>query len=240
MLHHSLGIEDVLMPEHPATWPTPLNLSLGLKELLLVEGMSLEEGDVLLQLAATLLFPLKGRVWHWDEETSRLSRPELFRLRGNIAYIPSRKVLIHRLTVLENITLAPRYHLYCTQDEAIEEHAKLIELLELEPYLSYFPPQLPDDLYFRAMWARELIKKSEIILAVPQETPIMRENYRLILAILHPYLTTRQGAVMLVGNSLEDFYPLAHRRLKLESRQLIEHHLQGPQDRHLIDFLNLL
>jgi ABC-type lipoprotein export system ATPase subunit len=240
MLYHSLGIEDVILPEHPATWPAPLNLSLGLKELLLVEGMSLEEGDVLLQLAATLLFPLKGRVWHWDQETFQLSRPELFRLRGNIAYIPARKVLIHRLTVLENITLAPHYHLSYTQDEVIAEHAKLIELLGLEPYLSYLPPQLPDDLYFRAMWARELIKESEIILAVPQETPIMRENYRQILALLHPYLTKRQGAVMLVGNSLEDFYPLAHRRLKLESGQLIEHHLQGPQDRHLIDFLNLL
>lgn len=233
LVQHSLILRQVVLPEHPSGWPSALNLALGLKEFLILEGLSMAEAQLLLRLAATLQAPAQGQVLHWDQDVSQLSRENLFGLRRQIAYISPGMVLLHRLTVLENVTLAVRYFQLRSRSRIAQEASELLERLQLGPYQSYFPPELPEEIYFRVLWARALIKEPELILATPFGAWPTQESKPLIMALLREYQDQHQGAVLLAGPYLQDAYPLADRVLVLQSGQFTEYRFPGPFSTYL-------
>jgi len=166
MLHHSLILRELVLAEHPPHWPRPFRLELGLKECLLLEGVALEQAQELVQVAATLKLPQEGEVRLWGRQTAALSRPELFALRRRLACISPRLALLHRLTVAENLVLGPCFFQARTAPAVLEEHSPLLERLELTDLLRAFPPELPDNVAYRVLFARELMKEPELILAV--------------------------------------------------------------------------
>lgn len=240
MLQSSLIMQQVILPEHPPGLPAPLDLEVGLLEVLEIEGLSLAESEAMLEVASTLEAPLEGQVWHWGKEAIRLPREEIFDLRAQIAFITPRQVLLHRLTLRENIAMGPCYNRGLTTSEAIHQHAALLAQLELAPYLAEFPPQVPEDIYYRALWAREMVKVPELILAVAAEPLENLATQKIILAVLQDYLEKQRCAVLLVGQSLRAFHPLAHRVLKLESGRFVDHHLVEAKGRPLVNFLPLV
>lgn len=240
MFQHSLSLRSVSLPEHPLDWPAPLNLDLGLREVLLIEGASLTESEALLRVAATLTAPVEGQVWHWGKETTGLPREELYLLRRQIAYVSPRQVLLHRLTLLDNIALGPIYHQGWSQTEVRRRHAPLLEALGLEPYLSHYPPQVPEAVYFRALWARELVKGPALILASLMGPLQYLKTQEMVVLWLEHYLKEPESALLLLGRTLTTFHPLAHRILKLEAGHLVELHFSGSQERPLTAFLPLV
>lgn len=240
LIHHSLILDQVMMPEHPAPWPRPLSLALGMMEFLLLEGLSEAEAETLLGLAATLHIPAHGRVLHWGEDLAQQPRHILYQRRRRIAYIAPSQVLLHRLTVLENITLAPRYHRRQSPAEVIQEHTALLKHLEIMPYLAHRPPELPEEIAVRVLWARAFIKNPELILAAPFSFRTARETNRIILTLLEDYRAAWRGAVLLVGTTLESVYPLADRLLRLQSGHLEEVWLPGPVTRPVTPYISFL
>ena len=240
MLRHSLIFKGVTLPEHPAGWPRPFDLNLGLKEVLLIEGVDLAESEALLSVAATLRAPVKGRVWHWGKDTARTPRLELYQLRRQIAYITPREVLLHRLTIMENIALGPCYYQDTTVGEVFRRHAGLLEFLGLGPYLSLFPPKVPEAVYFRALWARELVKEPELILAALEGPLSAGETYKMIFPWLKNYLEEQDRAAIIMGRSLKAFQPLAHRLLRLQAGHLEERRFLEHKEPPLTAFLPLV
>jgi ABC-type methionine transport system ATPase subunit len=240
MLRNALNLERVRLADGVTAWPTPLSLAVELNEVVLIEGADPAAGEALLDVAATLQAPAAGSLRHWDRDATALPREELYNLRRRIAYISPRQVLLHRLTLAENISLGPCYHQGVSEAEALAAAGELLEHLELTAHLSRLPLQVSAAVYARAVWARELAKGPELILALmagPLNTP---DGAAMLLTVLQDYLGGRGAAAVLVGESLEPFYPLGQRLLVLASGQLHKRVLLEHRARPLSAYLPLV
>jgi ABC-type lipoprotein export system ATPase subunit len=240
MLHHALNLELVILPGDTGAWPAPLSLAVALNEVVLIEGAGPAVSLPLLEVAATLKFPVAGSVRHWGLDAAALPRKELYDLRRRIAYISPRQVLLHRLTLGENIALGPCYHQGCSESEALAPHADLLEHLELQPHLDRHPTEVSAALYARTVWARELVKEPELILAVRSGVLATPAGATMLVTVLRGYLARYGAAAVLLGETLEAFYPLGYRLLWLESGQLRKRPLLKHRGRPLTAYLPLV
>ena len=165
MLQYALNLDLVTLPLGTA-WPAPLSLAVAFSEVVLIEGAGPAVSSPLLEVAATLAPPVAGNVRHWGRDAALGRREKLFRLRRRIAYISPQQVLLHLLTLGDNIALGPCYYEAGSEAEALAPHADLLAQLELQAYLTSYPTQVSAATYARAVWARELVKGPELILAV--------------------------------------------------------------------------
>jgi ABC-type methionine transport system ATPase subunit len=240
MLHHALNLDRVTLPGDAAAWPSPLSLAVELNEIVLIEGAGPAAGQPLLEVAATLRSPAAGRVRHWGQDAAALPREEFYRLRRRIAYISPRPVLLHRLSLAGNIALAPCYHLGCSESEALGAHPDLLEHLDLGAHLTRYPAQVSAAVYARAVWARELVKGPELILVMVSGQLTTPVGADMLKAALRDYLARYGAAALLLGKTLEAFYPLGHRLLWLESGRLRQRPLLEPRARPLTAYLPLV
>jgi ABC-type lipoprotein export system ATPase subunit len=239
MLHYALNLELLTLPEAPA-WPAPLSVSVALNEVVLIEGVEPALAEPLLEVTAALRSPLTGQVRHWGQNAETLPREDLYHLRSRMAYISPRQVLLQRLSLGENIALAPCYHLGCSAAEALEPHAGLLEHLKLTAHLDQFPAQVSAAVYARAVWARELVKGPELILAGIEGTLATATGAEMLLPVLTAYLARYGAAALFLGESLEPYYPLGHRLLRLEAGQLLKQPIMEHRARPLTAYLPLV
>jgi predicted ABC-type transport system involved in lysophospholipase L1 biosynthesis ATPase subunit len=222
MLDYALHLDMVTLPLDTA-WPAPLSLALAFNEVVLIEGAGPTVSSPLLEVAATLASPVAGHVRHWGRDAALERREKLYRLRRRIAYVSSQQVLLHLTTLEENIALGPCYYQGCSEAEALAPHADMLGQLELKPYLNHYPTQVSPAIYARAVWARELVKGPELILAAISGDLATTAGAAMLADVLRQYLARYGAAALLLGESLEAYYPLGHRLFVLESGQL---HLQ--------------
>jgi ABC-type ATPase involved in cell division len=191
-------------------------------------------------VAASLKPPEAGQVWHWDLDAFSLPREERYRLRRRIAYLVPGQVLLSRLTLGENIALGTCYQEGISTRAVLSGHADLLEHLGLKPYLPLMPDEVDEEVCFRALWARELIKQPELIVAVLGEAWEPHTPPQEGILLLKDYLARRGGAALLLGQALQDFHPLASRLLRQEAGGLLPQPLSEHQGRPLTDFLPLV
>jgi ABC-type ATPase involved in cell division len=240
MLHHALSLELVTLPGLADFWPKPLSLAAGLSEVLLIEGVKAGMSEPFLEVAATLISPVMGRVRHWGLDAATLHRDELYHLRSRIGYISPRQMLLRSLSLKDNLTLAPRYHQGYTESEVLDLSAELLERLELTVHLQQFPARVAPTIYHRAVWARELIKQPELILASIFGEMATLPGATLLVPVLQDYLARQGAAAIVLGDSLESFYSLGHRILRLDAGQLQPQPILGHRARPLTAFLPLV
>jgi ABC-type lipoprotein export system ATPase subunit len=239
MLQHALNLDMVVLPGDSA-WPAPLSLAVAFNEVMLIEGAGLAVSSPLLEVASTLASPVAGHVRHWGRDAATRRRERLFRLRRRIAYISPQQVLLHLISLAENIALGPCYYQGCTEAEALAPHADLLEELQLETHLTQHPTQVSRAIYDRAVWARELIKGPELILAAISGEFATTAGAAMLVNVLREYRTRYGAAVLLLGDSLEAFYPLGNRLLLLENRQLQKQTILEHRARPLTAYLPLV
>jgi ABC-type transporter Mla maintaining outer membrane lipid asymmetry ATPase subunit MlaF len=239
MLHHALNLDTVLLPGDSPVWSAPLTLTVELDEVVLIEGVDPEEIDPLLMVVSTLEPPRAGMVRHWGKNAARLGREDLLDLRRRIACISPDQVLLHRLTLAENISLSPCYHQDITEAEALASHTALLAQLEITPYLDSYPPEVPPAIYTRALWARDLLQGPELIMAVITPDFATPEIGALLNRIIRDYRARYGAAVLLLGWSLAAFYSLGHRLFWLEEGELRPRPLLQHQARPLASYLPL-
>jgi len=239
MLNYALHLDLVTLPLN-AVWPAPLSLSLAYNEVVLIEGAGPAVSSPLLEVAATLAAPVSGNVRHWGRDAATGRREKLYRLRRRIAYISPQQVLLHLLTLAENIALGPCYYQGYSETEALDLHADLLEQLELKVHLTRYPPQVSPATYDRAVWARELVKGPELILAVVSGSLATTAGAAILTEVLREYLVRYGAAALLLGESLEAFYPLGHRLFLLEAGQLRKQTILEHRARPLTAYLPLV
>jgi ABC-type transporter Mla maintaining outer membrane lipid asymmetry ATPase subunit MlaF len=240
MLRYSLEMERVRLPDHPPEWPVLLDLKLGLDEVLLMEGVSWEGVAAFWPVAATLAYPLKGKVLHWGKSRADLPQTELFRLRRQIAYLAPGQVLLQHLTLGENIALAISYYQNLATSQVLAGQEEFLESLGLRPYLRRMPAQLPPDLYWRGIWARELAKGPELVLACLDGPGWIPKNRAVLQEALMDYIARNEGAVLLAGPDLTPFYHLGHRLLRPSAGVFSERLLLQSWNNSPVDFFPLV
>jgi phospholipid/cholesterol/gamma-HCH transport system ATP-binding protein len=239
MLNYALTLDLVTLPLN-AVWPAPLSLSLAFNEVVLIEGAGPAVSSPLLEVAATLAAPVMGNVRHWGRDAMMQRRERLYRLRRRIAYISPQQVLLHLMSLAENIALGPCYYQGCSEAEALGPHAELLDQLELQAYLTRYPTQVSNAIYTRAVWARELVKGPELILAAISGEFATTAGAAMLAGVLREYRTQYSAAVLLLGESLEAFYHLGHRLLLLEAGQLRKQTILEHRARPLTAYLPLV
>ncbi|MEJ2092850.1 MAG: hypothetical protein P8X65_11725 [Syntrophobacterales bacterium] len=240
MLRYSLIMRQVALPGLPPDWPIPLDLQLGLNEVLLLEGVGWNDARSFWQVAATLAAPLGGEVLYWGQTRDNLTRPGLFHLRKQIAFISAGQVLLQHLNLGENITLSLCYHRDLTISQALEEHGELLDKFELRPFLKWLPAQLPPYIYWRSIWARELIKEPELVLACLEGPGWMRRNQEILHEVLAACLASSRAAFLLAGQDLSSFYPGAHRLLRPVAGSFLETQLLQNREKSPVMFFPLV
>jgi ABC-type ATPase involved in cell division len=240
MLKYCLLMNQVILPDPLGLWPAPLELTLELKEILLIEKVGADQSAPLLQVASALRPPMVGQAWHWGSDAFNLAREERYYLLRRVAYIAPGQVLLKRLTLGENIALSLCYYQGISSRAALEEHADLLEQLDVRPYLALLPQEVDKDVYIRALMARELIRHPDLIIVALDKTweTILAPSQALL--FLQNYLAARGSAALLVGESLPNFHRVASRLLRLESGHLTPYPLEERQGRPLTDFLPLV
>ncbi len=239
MLNHALNLDLVALPETTA-WPAPLSLTVAFNEVVLIEGAGPAVSKSLLEVAATLLSPLAGHVRHWGRDAALRRRDQLYRLRRRIAYVSPWQVLLHLISLRDNIALGPCYYHGCQENEALAPYTDLLELLELQGHLTQYPPQVTPATYARAVWARELVKEPELILAVITGELATIDGATMLANVLQKYRVRYGTAALLLGESLEAFYPLGHRLFRLESGRLRKQATLEHRARPLTGYLPLV
>jgi ABC-type methionine transport system ATPase subunit len=239
MLHHALNLDLVTLPGDSA-WPAPLSLAVAFNEVVLIEGAGPAVSSPLLEVAATLAFPVAGNVRHWGRNVALGRREKLYRIRRRIAYISPQQVLLHLMTLAENIALGPCYYQGGSEAEVLAPHADLLEHLELKAHLTQYPTQVSAAIYGRTVWARELVKGPDLILAVIEGEFATTAGATLLATVLREYLNRYRAAALLLGESLEAFYSLGHRLLLLESGHLRKRTILEHRARPLTAYLPLV
>ena len=155
-LHKSFGKLEVLKG---------INLSVEPGEVVAMVGPSGSGKSTLLRCLNLMELPTSGSVYYKDDELSgKKKEAELNRLRENIGMVFQHFHLFPHLSVLENITLAPKLTQGLKQDEAEERAKALLAKVGLSDKVHAYPDKLSGGQKQRVAIARALAMEPEVML----------------------------------------------------------------------------
>jgi phospholipid/cholesterol/gamma-HCH transport system ATP-binding protein len=116
-----------------------------------------------LLLMAGLMTPARGSYKLFGIETRTFGEAEL-PVRLRVGYVFEGGPLFNSLTITENLALPLRYQKNLTAADVAAPVAKLLAMMELEPFADLRPVDVPVAWRYRAALARALILKPEVLL----------------------------------------------------------------------------
>ncbi len=180
-----------------------INLEIKKGEFLAVIGPSGSGKSTLLHILGLLDKPTSGKMIFEDKDVSKLSDPEIARLRGGrIGFVFQFFNLYPHLTAEENIEL-PMMILDKDKDERKKKSLELLKLVNLENRKDHLPSQLSGGERQRVAIARALANDSDIILADEPTGNLDTKSSEQIIKILED-LNSRFGkTVIIITHAIE-------------------------------------
>lgn len=131
----------------------------------IVAGLQSSGKSDLLNTAAGLQRPECGRHFLFGRETSRLSEQELLeqRLKVGVVFEQGGR-LFTRLTLAQNIALPLCYHQNCSEPDALDQVATMLDFIGLGPVGELLPGRVNRNTRQRTALARALILRPEILM----------------------------------------------------------------------------
>ena len=235
----SLLMMNLVAPELKVL-PRPFSFQLGLKEFVLLGGLSSRDADLFLRLAARLHHPEAGQILHWGQDLFALPRPQRYQQRGRMAFVSPFQSLLPRLTLGENLVLAKTLTTPISPAAVLDRYQDLWERLQLLPWLQHYPRELPPLCYQLALWGRELTKDPDLILGLlPYPEGNLTELSRILGPVLINFQARQSGALLLAGPALEFALPVADRLVQASPCGWQEYPLPGRARHSLLRFLPL-
>jgi ABC-type lipoprotein export system ATPase subunit len=191
-------------------------------EFIVIVGRSGTGKTTLLNLAAGLIRPTSGRVTIDDSDLSQLTDKQLSSLRSRkIGFIFQFPSLLPSLTIKDNVSL-PAIFTDCRNvgTTAAERAANLITTLGLADKMSVFPKQLSAGEQKRAVIARSLINRPQLILADEPTSDLDSRTENEVMNILRE-INSKGVTFLIVTHSLE-LIPFATRAFEMERGGLKE------------------
>ncbi len=141
-----------------------LSLKVAPQERLVIMGQSGGGKSTTLRLILGILHPTSGSVKFKGEEVTRMTRPELNKMRRGIGMVYQYSALISSLNVRDNLAL-PLEELTDTPEKEIDEIVnEKLSLVGMEDTKSYMPSELSGGMRKRVGLARALVMNPELIL----------------------------------------------------------------------------
>jgi ABC-type lipoprotein export system ATPase subunit len=208
----------------PAVTPVQaVNLQVKNGEFVLLTGRSGSGKTTLLNLAAGLIKPTSGKVLIDDANIWDLTDRQLSALRlqktGFVFQFPS---LIPSLSVMENTILPYSFGMKDERHLIQKRAVDLLEKLGLAERTRAFPGQLSAGEQKRAVLARALMNKPEILFADEPTSDLDELTEREIMSVLRDLHAGGTTILMVTHNT--ELIPFANRIIRIEGGNLVEPH----------------
>lgn len=190
-----------------------VNLSVREGEILGLVGRSGSGKSSLMEMMSGLLTPTQGEIF-WKEEKATQRDFE------HVATVLQEGILFPWLTLQQNIKLAlEAYHLTPEeQDKLIDD---IIETMDIDGYESAFPRELSDALKQRAILARALVRRPEVLLLdepFVELDMLSAENLRTdLIELWSDHRLTPLKAIILATHAVEEAVLMCDRILLFSS-----------------------
>ena len=212
-LHKSFGKLEVLKG---------INLSVEPGEVVAMVGPSGSGKSTLLRCLNLMELPTSGSVYYKDDELSgKKKEAELNRLRENIGMVFQHFHLFPHLSVLENITLAPKLTQGLKQDEAEERAKALLAKVGLSDKVHAYPDKLSGGQKQRVAIARALAMEPEVMLFDEPTSALDPEMVKEVLNVIKD-LVDEGLTTLIVTHEMRFARQIASRILFLDEGRIIE------------------
>lgn len=132
-----------------------------------------------------------------DEDVTKLSEREMFRVRDRIGMLFQGGALLDAMTVFDNVALPLREHSELSEDDIAAEVGRRLQAVGLPDTGHLFPRQLSGGMNRRAALARAIVTDPEIVLCDEPFSGLDPLNVRRIETLLCD-LNARLGLTLLV------------------------------------------
>jgi phospholipid/cholesterol/gamma-HCH transport system ATP-binding protein len=153
--------------------------------------------STLLRLIAGLLRPDSGHIFVADEDITRMSERDLYRVRDRIGMLFQHGALLDSMTVFDNVALPLREHTRLPERDIAAEVARRLEAVGLPETEQLMPRQLSGGMLRRAALARAIVTDPEIVLCDEPFSGLDPLNVRRIESLLME-LNQQLGLTLLV------------------------------------------
>lgn len=153
--------------------------------------------STLLRLIGGLVRPDKGSIQVAGEEITRLSEPDLYRVRDRIGMLFQGGALLDSMSVFDNVALPLREHTKLSEADIAAEVGRRLDAVGLDDTGALMPRQLSGGMLRRAALARAIVTDPEILLCDEPFSGLDPVNVRRIESLLVE-LNHRLGLTMVV------------------------------------------
>lgn len=162
----------------------------------------------LLQICATLVTPLRGKVYLDGIPVPYGKELSLFGLRRKIAYITQESALISSFTLVQNVYLGWAYHENNKFEKTWETGEKLLDIFQIRPYRDSLPTDVNSEILKRAICAREMAKEPRLILLDSVIESLSNDGQFLFLSHLDNYRKSMDCSILMAssGTSFLSFF----------------------------------
>ena len=197
-----------------------IDLAVGDREVLAIEGPSGSGKSTLLGLMAGFDFPTGGSIHLDGEEISRMDEDQLALLRGRkLGFVFQSYNLIPTLTAEENVMLP--IELRGESPEALPRARILLDAVGLRERYSHYPAQLSGGEQQRVALARAFAGRPSILFADEPTGNLDSATGRLVMDLLLK-LNQQEGTTMVLVTHDPDLSRLADRIVRLRDGRIEE------------------
>jgi putative ABC transport system ATP-binding protein len=209
------------LPGYTAVTPVRnVTLDVTSGDFVIVTGRSGSGKTTLLNLAAGLIKPTSGQVFADGEDINDLSEDRLSVFRSQkIGFIFQFPSLLPSLTTIENVSLPAAFALRKNPRDIRDRADSLLQSVGLTTRKEIYPKQLSAGEQKRAVIARSLINRPELVLADEPTSDLDVQTEREIMALLREI--HQSGVTFLMVTHSLDLIPYATRAFRMEDSALV-------------------
>lgn len=199
-----------------------VNLDVPRQRITSIIGLSGAGKSVMLKHMIGLIRPDRGQVLVDGVDLSRLSREELYKVRGRFGMLFQGGALFDSLTVYENVAFPLREKTALEEDEIRERVLQRLAQVGLEGARGKYPDELSGGMVRRVALARAMVTDPEIILFDEPTTgldPIIRNSIlNLICHTYHRHCFT----MVMISHDIPEIFQWSHYVVVLHDGKVVE------------------
>ena len=184
-------------------------------EVFFIIGQSGAGKSVLIKHLIGLLAPDGGEIWLDDEEVSRFTETQMYKVRMKCAMVFQHSTLFDSMNCLENVALPLRKHKKSSVKQARDEAMLRLEQVHMQDYAERFPAELGDGMQKRVAIARALTLNPRYVLFDEPTTSLDPVSARRVDKLIRELSDTLGVTSIVVSHDLTSIFNIADRIVML-------------------------